>query len=261
MSILEKIVDKKKERLSAAKLRKSRSELISKINGIEKPKNFQQSIKKKSGDIKLIAEIKKASPSRGIIRTDFDHIRIASIYEEKKVDAISVITEEDFFHGKIEYLTEVTKNVTMPVLRKEFIFDEYQIYETRACMADAVLLIAAMLGEKQAEEYLDLAKELGMSVLFEVHDMKELEMALRINTPIIGINNRDLKTMKIDLATSLNLKKEIPADRVVISESGISSREDVMRIESADIDAMLVGTCLMNSDDIGAKIDHLRGNK
>jgi len=259
MTILEKIVEKKKGRLLAAKSKISLGEMKSLIRGLQSPRNFEKAIKRGAGSIKLIAEIKKASPLKGLISADFAPQRIAAIYETKEVDAISVITEEDFFQGKLEFLPNVKKIVSRPLLRKDFIFDEYQIYEARANEADAFLLIAAILSERQAEEYLHLSRELGMSVLFEVHDFRELETALRINAPIIGINNRNLKTMEIDLNTSVLLKKEIPEDRIVVSESGIKSREDMLRIESALIDAILVGTSLMESDDIGRAIDHLRG--
>jgi indole-3-glycerol phosphate synthase len=259
MSILEKIAARKKERLESLKTRVPLPELKSKIRGTDAPRDFLKAIKRNSGPIRMIAEIKKASPSKGLIRKDFDHIVIASIYNSKGVDAVSVITEEDFFQGNIDFLLDVKKTVTMPVLRKDFIFDEYQIYEARANGADALLLIAAMLDRTQAIEYLHLSRELGLSVLFEVHDIGELEKALRIEAPIIGINNRDLKTLSIDLLTSLRLKQEIPGDRIVVSESGIREREHVVEIESAGIDAMLVGTCLMASPDIGRKIDQLRG--
>ena len=159
----------------------------------------------------------------------------------------------------MEFLEDVKKIVSCPVLRKDFIFDEYQIYEARAKTADAVLLIAAILGLKQAEEYLHLARELGLSVLFEVHDFAELETALRIHAPVIGINNRNLKTLVIDLNTTFELKKEIPEDRTVVSESGIRTRDDVLRLEVMGIDAMLIGTSLMESQDIAGKIDDLRG--
>ncbi len=260
MTILDKIVDKKKERLAAAKYSRSLSELKALIRDTETPRDFQRAIKRGSDTLKIIAEIKKASPSKGLIRADFDHKKIASIYENKKVDAISVITEEDFFKGEFAFLSDVRKIVTMPVLRKDFIFDEYQIYEARAGGADAILLIAAVLDVIQAAEYLQLAAELGMSVLFEVHSFTELETAIKISAPIIGVNNRDLKTLSIDLNTSLLLKKEVPAGHICVSESGIRTREDVTRIEAAGIDAILVGTCLMESADIGEKIDELRGD-
>jgi indole-3-glycerol phosphate synthase len=229
------------------------------INDIEATRDFQKAIKRSGDTLKIIAEIKKASPSKGLIRADFSHTAVASIYEAKKVDAISVLTEEDFFQGRLDFLEDVKKVVSCPELRKDFIFDDYQIYEARAKKADAVLLIAAILELKQAEEFLHLALELGLSVLFEVHDFADLETALRINAPVIGINNRNLKTLAIDLNTTFKLKKEIPEGHVVVSESGIRTREDVEKIESAGIDAMLVGTCLMESPDIGAKIDALRG--
>lgn len=259
MSVLDKIVVRKKERLDYAKRNVSRSKLIAAIGELDQPRDFLRAIRRNSGCIRLIAEVKKASPSKGLIRADFDHMKIASEYEEKKVDAVSVLTEEDFFQGRLEYLKEVKGRVSMPVLRKDFIFDEYQIYEARAAMADAILLIAAILEANQAAEYLHLSAELGMTVLFEVHDHKELEMALKIDAPIVGINNRNLKTLDIDLETTLKLRREMPPGRIIVSESGISTREDVERIESGGIDAMLVGTCLMKSDNIGRKIDQLRG--
>jgi indole-3-glycerol phosphate synthase len=259
MTVLDKIVEKKKERLSSVKGSIPLSELKAVIRDIEKPRDFAGAVKRGVEDIRLIAEIKKASPSRGLIRRDFDHIGIADIYENRKVAAISVLTEEDFFQGNLAYLGDVKRRTTCPVLRKDFIFDEYQIYEARASRADAFLLIAAILDTGQAAEYLALAQELGMAVLFEVHNYEELEKALTVNASIIGINNRNLKTLSIDLANSLTLKKEIPEGRIVVSESGIRTREDVLKVASAGIDAILVGTCLMESHDIGAGIDRLRG--
>jgi indole-3-glycerol phosphate synthase len=261
MTILENIVTKKKERLSRAKARNPLSGLKAAINDIPGPLDFENALRREGGRIHLIAEVKKASPSKGLIRQDFDHRAIASVYNEKKVNAISVLTEQDFFQGNLEFLSEVKRIASLPVLRKDFIFDEYQIYEARANHADAFLLIASILDSLQAEEYLHLAKELGMAVLFEVHDHEELEMALNINTPVIGINNRNLKTLQIDLNTTFALKQEIPADRIIVSESGIKSRGDVLRLEDAGVDAMLIGTAFMESEDIGRKIDELRGSE
>lgn len=261
MSILQKILEAKKSRLSKAKAAIQLKELRSKISELEKPRNFQSAIKRDSDSIRLIAEIKKASPSKGLIRSDFDHKKIADIYAEKKVDAISVLTEEDFFQGKLEFLADVKNIASCPILRKDFIFDEYQIYEARANQADAVLLIAAILDKNQAGEYLHLIKELGMSALFEVHDHNELEMPLKLDAPIIGINNRNLKTFEIDLKTSIKLKKEIPTGRIVVTESGIEKRDDVRKLQDAGIDAMLIGTSFMSSENIGMKIDKLRGVK
>ena len=232
MSILRKIVEQKKKRVAYAKSATPLSELKDTIKHVSWPLNFSEAIRRDNSPIRLIAEIKKASPSKGLIRADFNHTAIASVYEAKKIDAISVLTEEDFFQGKLEFLEDVKKIVSCPLLRKDFIFDEYQIYEARAKTADAILLIAAILELKQAEEYLHLAQELGLSVLFEVHDFAELETALRVNAPVIGINNRNLKTLAIDLKTTFELKKEIPADRAVVSESGIKTRDDVLRLGS-----------------------------
>jgi len=257
--MLGRIVERKKERLVSAKFKTSISDLRSIIKDSDKPRDFQGAVQRGAGGIRLIAEIKRASPSRGRIRANFDHREIASIYEGKKVDAVSVITEEDFFQGRLEFLPNIKRIVSMPVLRKDFIFSEYQIYEARANGADAILLIAAILGDAQAEDYLQISLGLGMSVLFEIHDIEELGRALKLNVPLVGINNRNLKTLRIDLSTSLELKKEIPADRTVVSESGIKARDDVLKIERAGIDAMLVGTCLMESADIDTKIDQLMG--
>ncbi len=259
MSILDKIAEKKRERLSISKSRVPLRDLKGRIQDIEEPRDFRTAIKRGDRHIRLIAEIKKASPSKGVIRKDFDPVGIARIYEDKAVDAVSVLTEEDFFSGDLGYIPEVKNTVSRPVLRKDFILDEYQIYESRANGADAVLLIAALLDPAQAGDYLGLARELGLSVLFEVHGFEELEKALRLGADIIGINNRDLKTLSVDLRTTFLLMKEVPSDRVVVSESGIRAREDVMRLDEKGVDAMLIGTTLMESQDIGKKIDELRG--
>jgi len=257
MSILNTIVGKKKERLLSAKNKKPLSELKSIIKDIGKPRNFQKAIRRDSDNIKLIAEIKKASPSKGIIRIDFNHLAIAKIYEEKNVNAVSVLTEEDFFQGNLSFLPEIKKILSKPILRKDFLFDEYQIYEARAHEADAILLIATLLEKNQAVEYLQLAGELGMSVLFEVHDFKELEMALSTDTEIIGINNRNLKTMNIDINTTFQLLREIPPGKIVVSESGIRTSGDVRKLADGGIDAMLIGTSFMEAEDIGGKVEEL----
>lgn len=257
MSILDGIIEKKKERLRILKSKTPLSEIRSIISDLDSTRDFKKAIKREK-NIRLIAEIKKASPSKGIIRADFDLEKIASIYEEKAVDAISVITEEDFFSGNLDYIKIVKDRVTRPVLRKDFIFDEYQIYESRAFGADAILLIGTILDRVRAEEYLHMAKELGLAVLFEVHDYHDLEKALRVDADIIGINNRDLKTLRVDINRTFLLKKEIPAEKITVSESGIRTREDVLRLDLSGIDAMLIGTSLMESEDIGKKIEELR---
>ena len=260
MGILDAIVAKKKEGLKVVKARTPLKDLKGKLGDVEKPGDFTRALKKKHGErIRLIAEIKKASPSKGVIRKDFDHLSIARIYEEKTVDAVSILTEEDFFQGSITFIPDAKRVLTKPVLRKDFIVDEYQIYEARAYQADALLLIAAILDKNQASEYLHLSEELGLSVLFEVHDIKELEMAMVIDCPIIGINNRNLKTLQIDLQTTFELRKLIPSQKIVVSESGIRTKIDVQKLHEAGIDAMLIGTSLMETEDIGKKIDELTG--
>jgi len=259
VSILDRITGKKRERLDQVKGKVPLSDLRARIAEAEKPCDFGGAVRRGKGRIRLIAEIKQASPSRGAIRTDFDLAGIARIYEEKPVDAVSVLTEEDFFCGDLKYIPTVKGFVTKPLLRKDFIFDEYQIHESRAWGADAILLIASLLDRGQAEEYLALCRELGLAVLFEVHSFDELDKALRVNAEIIGINNRDLKTLTVDLNTTFLLKRDMPPDRIVVSESGIKTRNDVVRLEEAGVDAVLVGTSLMEAEDIGKKIDELMG--
>jgi indole-3-glycerol phosphate synthase len=261
MGILDEIVLKKRQRLEDSKAAISLKELRRRIADTKKTMDFMSALRRSGKErIRLIAEIKKASPSRGMIRKNFDHKSIAALYEEKKaVTAVSVLTEEDFFQGSLSFLPDVKKVLSKPVLRKDFIFDEYQIYESRAYQADAILLIAAILGRNQAVEYLHLAKELGLSVLFEVHNFVELETAFSIDADIIGINNRDLATLQVDINKTFELKQEIPPRKVLVSESGIRTREDVKRLEDAGIDAVLIGTSLMETDNLNGKIDELMG--
>ncbi len=259
MTTLQEILFKKRLRLKELYAKKDLEKLEEAALQIKRTdlRDFRGAIKRNTDRIRLIGEIKAASPSKGIIRKDIDPLKIASIYEQK-VDAISVITEEDFFLGSLSYLEEVKKIVTKPVLRKDFIIDEYQIYESYLSGADAILLIASILGRDQSKRFLTLAKELGMSVLYEIHNEEELKNALEIDAEIIGINNRDLKTMNIDLNTTLRLRPLIPSNKVVVSESGIKSREHARLMEEAGIDAILVGTVLMEASDIEAMIDSLR---
>jgi indole-3-glycerol phosphate synthase len=266
MSILDEIVKKKKERLDYQKSRAPLRELKALLADAEPTRDFKAAItlpresqaseKKPAASIKLIAELKKASPSRGLIRANFNPREIAGIYD-RRADAISVLTEEDFFQGDLRYIAEVKSVSKRPVLRKDFIFDEYQIYESRAAGADAILLIESVLETSQAGEYLHMAGDLGMAVLFEVHDLRGLEKAIEAGAGIIGVNNRDLKTLDIDLNTTFKLKREMPGDRTVVSESGISRRADVKRLMEAGIDAMLIGTAFMESGDMEARMEEL----
>jgi indole-3-glycerol phosphate synthase len=231
--------------------------LKDRIKDCEASRDFRSAIHRRGDTIKLIAEIKKASPSKGLIRTDFDPLKIAEIYESGSVNAISVLTEKDFFQGDLTYIRQVKAVSTKPVLRKDFIFDEYQIYESRANGADAILLIAAILDLIKAAEFYHLASELGLAVLFEVHDEDDLAIAMHVDTDIIGINNRNLKTLTINLETTLRLKALIPAGKIIVSESGIRTRKDVVSLQDNGIDAMLIGTSFMESPDIGSKIEEL----
>jgi len=207
----------------------------------------------------VIAEVKFRSPSKGPLRTDVDPVSVAKSYERDGAAAISVLTDRPFFGGEKFYLNLIRQAVALPLLRKDFIFDPWQIYESRMLGADAILLIVAMLEENQLREYLALAGMLGLAVLVEVHDREELECALAAGAEIIGINNRDLKTFVTDLNTSLELIASIPRDRIVVSESGIRSRDDIRRMIAAGISAFLIGETLMTTPDIGQKLRELQG--
>ena len=257
MNVLKNIVARKIERVDDAQCRLTLAEIKKRLADLERPRDFREAVKRGPGPIKLIAEIKRASPSKGLIRSNFDPLQIASIYEANPVSAISVLTEEDFFQGHLSYLRRVRQVTSKPLLRKDFIIDEYQLYESRLYGADAVLLIAAILDKRRAGEYLQLASELGLSVLFEVHNDADLEKAFYVDADIIGINNRDLNTLAIDLTTTLRLKSVIPSGKIIVSESGIRTRQDVVTLQDNGIDAMLIGTAFMEASDIGKKIEEM----
>ena len=258
MNILDKIIRQKKEELKNTKSVTPLSELKARVKDMESVKSFKSAIKRtQDHPVNLIAELKKASPSKGLIRENFDLPEIMSVYNKKRVAAISVLTEENFFSGSLSFLNEARGRTEKPLLRKDFIFDEYQIYETRVNKADALLLIAAALEKSQLGDLYGLARELSLDCLVEVHNMKELDTALYCGAEIIGINNRDLTTLDISLNISFNLLKDIPDNIIVVSESGINTRADVEAMESTRADAVLVGTAIMEAEDIGAKIDEL----
>lgn len=260
MNILNKIRDQKIQRLKETRLVLPFNNLKSMVRDKQATRDFSSCIKRQRDyGIRLIAEIKRASPSKGVISREFNHIEIANLYEETEVSAISVLTEEDFFMGDLRYLKDVRDVVSKPLLRKDFIVDEYQVYESRVFDADAILLIASLLEINQSSDLMSLAFELGLSVVYEIHDESELEKALLIDAPIIGINNRNLKTMTIDIDTSIRLSGMIPAGVIRVSESGFDSRDDVLRVEAVGFDAILVGTSIMKSVDKMAKINHLLG--
>jgi len=260
MSILQKIINNKKEELERRKSGTPFGELRERARDSEPARGFMTAIKRDQNEpISLIAEIKRASPSKGMIREDFNLSEIVSVYDQKDVKAISVLTDERFFSGSLDYLDTVRGMTGKPLLRKDFIIDEYQVFESRACGADAMLLIVAALDGSQLSDLLGLSNELNLDTLVEVHNYNELEIALKSSAEIIGINNRDLKSLGVNLKTTFELAKDIPKDKIIVSESGINSREDIEKIETAGIDAVLVGTTIMQSDDIGKKIDELMG--
>jgi len=210
--------------------------------------------------IQLIAEVKKASPSRGIIRADFNPVEIAKTYASSGASAISVLTEAKYFQGSLNHLRDVRNvmvNKGLPLLRKDFLSDPYQIYESRTYGADSLLLIVATLTPKKLEELLGLSHQLGMSCLVEVHNEAELEIALKSGAKILGINNRDLNTFSVDLATTNRLRPLIPPDRIVVSESGIKNHSDMEKLEEWGVDAALIGESLMSEPDIAAKMKEL----
>ncbi len=256
-SILEKIVTVKREEVAGRKQTRPLPDLAAAIRTKPPARDFRRALQ--GSACAIIAEIKRRSPSRGLLREDFDPIRIAAVYEQNGAAAISVLTDETFFGGSNADLSVVGSAVTLPVLRKDFIIDPYQVYETRAIGADALLLIAAILTERQLREYRDLAASLGMAALVEVHTRGELEKALAAGAEVIGINNRDLKTFQTDLQTTLALAPLIPADRIAVSESGIRNRQDIETLTKAGIRAFLIGETLIAAPEIGPKLLELLG--
>ncbi|HEX3033803.1 MAG TPA: indole-3-glycerol phosphate synthase TrpC [Thermodesulfobacteriota bacterium] len=251
--ILDDIIRNKRAEVEAAK-RSYPPELISAQAGrIERPKDFFKAISP-YGKVKIIAEIKRASPSKGILREDFNPVDIARSYGKGGASAISVLTDKKFFKGDLTYLRDVRNAVPVPLLRKDFIIDPYQVYEARLYGADAILLIAAVLDKKALTELLNLAHSLGMNAIVEVHDEKELESALMAGSRIIGINNRNLKTFDVSLEISRRLVKLIPKEKIVISESGITGSEDIKRLRDDGIYVFLIGETFMKALDLGREL-------
>lgn len=260
--ILQKIFNHKRTEVAAARAAAPLAELKARISDREdQPRGFERALRSaaQSGWTPIIAEVKKGSPSKGVIRPDFNPLDIAEIYQQSGATCLSVLTDEQFFLGHLRYLALIREQVGLPLLRKDFIFDEYQIYEAAVGGADAVLLIAAMLEQSQLVDLLGRARELYLDVLLEVHDERELEMALATDCSLIGINNRSLHTFVTDLGTTERLAKAIPAERLIVAESGINSRADIERLQSAGAKAFLVGESLMREEDIGAKLSELLG--
>jgi len=256
--ILNKIIEEKRKELKHSKSSASLKEIRKRIGDAGNNRGFKKSLENDS--INIIAEIKKASPSKGIIREDFNPVEIAEIYQDHGAVAISVLTDKKYFQGDIEYLNQIRKNVSLPLLRKDFIIDEYQLYEAKAFGADAVLLIAAVLDKNQLTEYMELSKEIGLENLVEVHSFKDLEKAMYCEAEIIGINNRDLQTFEVSLKTTLDMAKEIPENKVIVSESGINSHDDILELQKNGVNAFLIGEALMKEKDIGKKLKELIGS-
>jgi len=245
--ILDKIVQKKRENLISLKEKMSIDDIKEKIKNMKKPPSFYDAIAKKG--LSIIGEIKKASPSKGLIRKDFNPVEIAREYEGA-VDVISVLTEEDFFMGKAEYLREISKTVSLPILRKDFIIDEFQIYEARELGASCILLIVAILEQEKLVEYIKLAESLNMDALVETHTEEEVKRAIAAGAKIIGINNRNLKNFSVDFNNTIRLKAMIPEGILVISESGIENKEQIKILKKAAVDGILVGESFMKSENI-----------
>lgn len=259
--ILQRILSHKAEEVAARKARVPVRELEERIRDMPPAAGFHAAIVRRieAGAPAVIAEIKKASPSRGVIRQDFDPVRIAATYAANGATCLSVLTDEKFFQGHDDYLPAAKAEAQLPVLRKDFTVDPYQVFEARALGADCILLIAAALDDRAMRELAATAIGIGLDVLVEVHDREELERALMLRTPLIGINNRNLRTFETRLDVTLGLVRDVFPDRVVVTESGIGSRADVELMRRHDVNCFLVGETLMRAPDPGAKLRELFG--
>ena len=257
MTILEKIIEAKKQELIQTQKETPLSALKQKVNQRRIQRGFKPHLV--GNGIQLIGEIKKLSPVLGILRENFDPVDLALTYEREGACALSVLTDERFFGGSLSYLPNLKGVVKLPLLRKDFIVDPYQLYESAAFESDAILLIASVLSKETLSEFLEVTSLLGMEALVEVHTEEELGRSLEAGAEVIGINNRDLKTFKVDLGTTEKLIRKVPKGRVVVSESGIKSREDVERLASLGVHAVLIGQAFMESPDIEGKIRSLMG--
>lgn len=259
-SILQRIVATKWQEIERAKSVMPLAEIQSRLADVPPPRNFLAPLQD-SPPIRLIAEVKKASPSKGVIRANFDPTAIAIEYQQAGASCISVLTDEQYFQGSLAYLTAIRQAVTIPILRKDFIVDPYQIYQARLACADAVLLIAECLTPENLSQLYRLTRELGMYALIELYDERNLSTVLDTGTELLGVNNRNLNDFQVDLMHTIKLSKLVPAGRVLVAESGISSRDDVSLLESHGVQAMLVGESLMRAEDIGRATRTLLGNQ
>lgn len=251
-------IKKSKEKLPLNKLKEKIHETSClQSNLSQEAFSFEKAIRKPG--ISFICEVKKASPSKGVIDPMFSHVQIAREYEEAGADAVSVLTEPDFFKRDNEHLHNIRNNISLPILRKDFTLDEYQIYEAKYLGADAILLICSLLEEKKLREYISLCDKLGMSALVETHTKEEIATAIRAGARILGVNNRDLKTFRVDVNHSIRLRKLVPKEICFVSESGIRSHQDILSLQDAGVDAVLIGECLMRSKNKKEKLMSLKG--
>lgn len=264
--ILQQIVETKKAEVAAGKARIPLEEIRARAADVATPRNFFAALTKEpDGLVNIIAEVKKGSPSAGIMKEDFDPVAIAKAYHAAGADALSVLTDEQYFHGKLEYVAQVKAAVPLPVLRKDFIIDPWQVYEARAAGADAILLIAEILTDSLMIDLQILAAELRLTTLVEIHEMDSL---LRVRSTIgfplrsyslLGINNRDLRTFKTDLSTTVRLAEFVEDKQILVAESGIKTKADVQRMQAAGVRSLLIGETLMRSADIGQEMANLKG--
>jgi indole-3-glycerol phosphate synthase len=256
-TILDEIVDWKRREVARRKRALSLADIQADIARAPTPRSLVDALRRPG--VSLVAEIKRASPSKGLLRPDLDPAALAREYEANGARAISVLTDQHFFRGCLGHLRAVRKAVRLPVLRKDFILDPYQVYEARAAGADAVLLIVAALGDAELDSLYRLVRHLGMDALVEVHDEVELERALAIEPRIVGVNNRDLRTFEVDLETTARLRARVPGYVALVAESGVHTPDDVARLVAMGADAMLVGEALVRAEDAGAKVRALLG--
>jgi len=257
-TVLDKIVVKKREEIAAAKARKAIRELQAEVADASAPRDFFGALAAQ-GPVKLIAEVKKASPSKGLIREEFDPVQIACDYEAAGASCISCLTDEHFFQGHLDFLRAIRKEVSIPVLRKDFILDPYQVWEARSVGADAVLLIAECLDDASLQTLHDLICELQMTPLVELYDEENVERVLQTGAKLVGVNNRDLRTFEVDLDHTLRIGKQIPDDRILVGESGIFTYQDIQHLGAGGVQAVLVGESLMRQQDIQRAVKLLLG--
>ena len=257
--ILDKIVAVKREEVAAGLKRKPLAAMRDDAHSRVLTRDFVGALRAKisAGQSAVIAEIKKASPSKGVLREDFIPADIAQSYAQAGAACLSVLTDQSFFQGSNDFLKQARASCDLPVLRKDFMVDPYQVYEARVIGADCILLIAACLSDAQMAELEALAHSLGMAVLVEVHDRDELHRALRLKTPLVGVNNRNLRSFEVSLQTTLDLLPDVPADRLLVTESGILSSDDVQRMRAAQVHAFLVGEAFMRASDPGEALSRL----